>query len=168
MNKQEKQAAVVELKNDFGQSSTAFLVGVHGLSVAQIQSIRNGVRQQGGKMLLAKNSLMEIASREIEGAKDLSPYFKDQVAIVFAYSEPAAVAKTLADSAKEQQSLKFVAGYVDYRVVDAGTIQKLAKLPSRNVLLAQLCGTLNAPIAALANILKQLSEKNGAEVTSNN
>lgn len=167
MNRQEKQAVVVELQNDFNQSHTAFLIGVHGLSVAQIQSIRKGVRQQGGKMLLAKNNLMEIASRDIVGAKDLAPYFKDQVAVVFAYSEPAAVAKVLADSAKEQELLKFVAGYVDYRLVDSSTIQKLAKLPSREVLLAQVLGTLNAPIAAFARVLNQISEKNSAPEATN-
>ena len=166
MNKQEKQSVIVELKNDFNHSGAAFLVAVHGLNVVQMQSIRRGVLKQGGKMILAKNSLMEIASREIKGAKDLAPYFKDQVAIVFAYSEPAAVAKVLADSAKEQELFKFVAGYVEYSLVDSATISKLAKLPSREVLLAQLFGTLNAPIAAFARVLNQISEKNAAEATN--
>jgi len=159
MNRQEKQSVIVELKNSFSTSQAAFVVGIHGLNVVQMQSIRRSVHQQGGKMLLAKNSLMEIASREISGAKDLSPYFKDQVALVFAPTEPAVIAKILADMAKEQELLKLVAGYVDAQLIDSSTILVLSKLPSREVLLAQLFGTLKAPMAAYVSTLNQLIAK---------
>jgi len=156
MNKQEKQSVILELKNDFAQNQAAFVVGIKGLNVFQMQAIRRGVRQQGGKMLLAKNSLMEIASREIAGAQDLAPYFKEQVALVFSRNEPAAVAKVLMSIAQEQELLKLIVASVDARLIGPDVIGVLAKLPSREALLSQLCGTLNAPLVAYVTVLNQL------------
>lgn len=159
MNQREKQEVVVELRQDFSKSQAAFLVGIKGLNVAQLQILRKSIRGQGGTMRLAKNTLMEIASRDLPGISELAPYFKDQVAIVLALKEAQAVAKILADTAKEHDLLKIVAGCVDFRLIDTAEIQALALLPSREVLLAQVCGTLKAPITSYVNVLNQLTLK---------
>lgn len=157
MNQQEKQDIVADLRQDFTNNQSAFLIGIKGLSVAQLQSLRKNIRQQGGKIRLAKNTLMEIASRDLPGASELVPYFKDQVALVLAPQEPQVVAKALAENAKQHELLKIVAGYVDFRLVDEAGVQMLALLPSRQVLLAKTCGTLKAPIVNCVAVLNLLT-----------
>ena len=159
MNRPEKQLVIESLKNDFMQSQASFLIGIQGMTVSQIQLLRKGLSQQGGTMKLAKNTLMKLATRDIPGVQKLEPYFKEQVGVIFVQKESPAVAKVLYNTAKENELLKLVAGYVDDRVIDKKTIIALASLPSREVLIARLCGVLQAPIACLANVLKQVSEK---------
>ena len=159
MNRQEKQLVIESLKNDFMQSQGSFLIGIQGMTVGQIQLLRKGLSQQGGKMKLAKNTLLKIAARDIPGVEKLEPYFKEQVGIIFVGKESPAVAKVLCDTAKENELLKLVAGYIDARVIDKNTITRLASLPSRDILIARLCATMLAPIMSLAVVLKQVSEK---------
>jgi large subunit ribosomal protein L10 len=90
------------------------------------------------------------------GLTDLTPFFKEQIAIVFAESEAPAIAKVLSTAAKEQENLKLRAGSLDARFITSQQIEFLAALPSREVLLAQLCGTLNGPIRNYVSLLNQL------------
>lgn len=170
MNRQEKQVVIESLKDSFSGCSAMFLVGVEGLTVGQFQSLRKGLREQGGKMQVAKNTLLKVAAEEVDAVKALSPHFSKQLAVVFATQESPAVAKVLFDAAKDNENLKIVAGSLEGEVIDAAKIKFLATLPSREQLLGQLCGTLMAPIAAhvrLLNmvvvqflfVLKQASEK---------
>lgn len=156
MNRQEKEQVVQALRQDFQESSASFLVNYRGLSVAQFQQLRKGVRAQNGNVRVAKARLMKLASDDIVGAQELSPFFHDQVAVVFVKGEAPAIAKVLKDFAKENEALDLVAGYLDSTLLDAQAINAIASLPSREQLLAQLCGTLQAPIAQFARVLHTL------------
>ncbi len=156
MNRQEKASLIETLKNDFAQSEASFLVGYKGLSVAQMQELRREVRSKGGKLKIAKNRLVKRAIEDVDGACDLHDHLKDQLGVVFATQEFTQVAKALADFSKKNPAFSLVAGCLDSELIDKDKISILASLPSKDVLLAQVCGTLQAPLSGLANVLNAL------------
>ena len=159
MNRQEKAAVIDFLKDECAQSKAAFLVGVSGLTVARMQKLRRQLRSEGGKLKVAKPRLMKLALENAQGASMLLPYCKGQIGIVFALQEAPTVAKVLRDFAKENEALKLVVGQLDTMLLERDGIIRIASLPSREVLLSQLCGVLKAPITKLAFVLKQVSER---------
>lgn len=159
MNRQEKSQLVTELKDQFSQATGSILVGYKGLSVNQMQKLRRGVRQNGGQFKVTKARLMRLAAQDSVIAQPLIPYFKDQVGLVFMETQDPAIIKFLYTFSKENNALKFVAGSMESKLVDASTLVRLASLPSREILLSQLCGVLKAPIAKLAFVLQQVSNQ---------
>lgn len=156
MNRLEKRQIIDSLKSDFTQSNASFLIHLKGATVGQIQALRRGVRQQGGSLKVAKNTLMRIASQEVPGVKELDPYFKDQVGVVFAYQDGSAVAKVLSDFVRDNEKVSLVAGCFEQQVVGKEMIVFIGSLPSKEIILAQVCGTLQAPIAVNVSIMQQL------------
>jgi large subunit ribosomal protein L10 len=153
MNRDQKAHVIETFKNDFQNSTASFVIGYKGLTVKQLQTLRKELRQQKGKFKVAKGRLIKRAVEGMEGISELSPYFKEQIGVVFALQEPPQVAKVLHDFAKKNEGLRLVAGFFDEHVVSSAAIEKIASLPSREVLLAQVCGTLEAPISNLARVL---------------
>lgn len=156
MNRNEKQIIVDSLKESFKNSQASFIVGVKGLTVEAVQGLRKGLYTKGGTLKVAKNTLLKRATDDMQGLSDLAPYFKEQVAIVFANKETPDIAKLLFNIAKENERFTIVAGSLNYKMISKEQIERLALLPAREVLLAQVCGTLNAPIASYIRILNQL------------
>jgi|ERR1700733_152085 len=159
MNREEKSQEISALKQEFSESPASILVSYKGLSVNQLQKLRRGVRQNGGNFKVAKTRLMRIAAEDIESAQPLLPYFKDQVGIVFCEEKAPVILKFLSAFSKENELFKLVVGSLDSKLVEAPVLVQLANLPSREVLLARLCGVLKAPISRLAFVLQQVSAK---------
>jgi large subunit ribosomal protein L10 len=153
MNRNQKSLVIDALKDDFTQSQASFLVGIKGLTVSQVQILRKELRVRGGALRVAKARLMKRAVDGLSGVDELSPFFKDQVGLVFVHDRVAEVAKLLTDFAKQHQVFRVVVGCVDEQMVPKEKIAIIATLPSREVLLAQVCGTLKSPIANFVNVL---------------
>lgn len=169
MNRQEKEHVLKSLQNDFSASNAAFLVGVKGLTVSQLQKLRKDLRPKGGKLKVTKARLMKIAADDVgDGLDVLNPFFKDQIAVVFAGNEPSGIAKVLFDFSKTNTSLKLIAGCFDKQLLNEQSIKQVAQLPSKEVLLAMLCGTLQAPVAQLARVLNILAQNKAGEVEGAN
>lgn len=170
MNRQQKEQAINVLQNDFSAATGTFVVGVKGLTVKQLQELRKNLRAQGAKLKITKARLMRIASKDKEVVSDLDKYFKDQVGVVFSSKESNGTAKVLYDFAKKNEALKLVAGCMDQQLFDAATLKQVAQLPSREVLLAQLCGVLQAPATQLVIVLDMLAKKleSGASTAQEN
>jgi large subunit ribosomal protein L10 len=173
MNRQEKEAVVADLKQMMSNAQATFLINYKGMSVSLFQGLRKNVRQEGGKIRVAKANLMQIAAKDLPGSEAFSQTFKDQVGLVFAQKDVSALAKQLVNYAKNHETMKVVAGFYESRMLTQQDLNMLASLPSREVLLAQLCGTLQAPtasfvrvlhllIARLVYVLKQVEEKQKA------
>lgn len=159
MNRQEKSTVVSSIKTAFQKNSAAFVVNVQGLTVGQIMALRKELRTHGASMHVAKNTLLRRATADNSAAHGLEPYFKNQIALVFASDSAPAVAKVLCTRAQQMDKLGIRAGLFEGAVIDARRVQFIASLPSREVLIAQLCGLLLSPVARLASVLKQVAEK---------
>jgi len=155
MNRQDKQLIINNIKSEFSNYSTSFIVGVKGLTVAYIQNLRKNLTSKGAKLKVAKNTLIKKATEDLNLSPDLEQYFKKQIAIVFAKDDITEIAKILSKAAKENNNLTLVAGSMDNQVLNKNQIEFLASLPPKDVLRAQVVGTIQAPIRALATVLNQ-------------
>ena len=150
MNRQQKSSVVEIFHKDFLANKGTFFVNYSGLTVNEMQQLRRQLRQKGGALKIAKMRLVKRALADIEGAEGLISHCKNQVGVVFAFdaAEVSGIAKTLNDFSKENEALGLVIGCVDARLLDKAAISRIASLPPKEVLLAQLCGTLNAPLTS--------------------
>jgi len=150
MNRQQKESVVELFEKNFLANKGTFFVNYSGLTVGQMQQLRKQLREKGGALKIAKMRLVKRALASMEGAEGLLSHCKNQVGVVFASdsSEVSGVAKTLNDFSKKNQSFGLVIGCVDAQLLDKTAIVRIASLPSREVLLAQVCGTLNAPLTS--------------------
>ncbi len=156
MNRQEKECLIQSLRDDFVKSHAMFIVNVHGLTVSQVQQLRKNLFDQHGKLRVAKNTLARKVAKEFLGIDDLAPHLKHQIGLVFAMQESPAVAKVVCAASAENAQIKVIAGCFEAKTINAEMIKFLASLPPRQVLLAQVCGALKAPLAQPVNIMHQV------------
>lgn len=153
MNKKSKQEIVAELHDKLKQAKAVFLADFRGMDVGKATELRNELRKADVEYKVVKNTLLELASRETDKAA-LSPHYAGPTAIALTYSDPVAAAKVLSRFAKEQQAtFKLKAAVLSGKAISIPDIQALAELPSREVLLAKLLGTIQAPTANFVGVL---------------
>lgn len=161
MNRQQKESVVELFHKDFLANKGTFFVNYSGLTVDEMQQLRRQLRQKGGALKIAKMRLVKRALADIEGAEGLFSHCKNQLGVVFAFdaAEVSGIAKTLNDFSKKNEALGLVVGCVDAQLLDKAAITRIASLPSKEVLLAQLCGTLNAPLTSFVYGLNSVMVK---------
>ncbi len=153
----QKKVVVSEVTAAIASARAGVLAEYRGLSVAKLTDLRARAHHQGVWIKVVKNNL---AKRVIEGSEFacLSEHFVGPV-IFSASEDPVAVARVMARFAEDNDDLKITAGAMNGEIIDLGTIDRLAKLPGRDELIAQLAGTLRAPIAKLAATLNEIPSK---------
>ncbi len=153
MNKENKQQVVTELHEKLKRAKAVFLADFRGMNVGKATDLRNELRKASVEYKVVKNTLLDLASRDTD-KEQLSPHYAGPTAIAFSYDDPVSAAKVLSRFAKEQQAtFKLKAGVLSGKVISAADIQALADLPSREVLLAKLLGTIQAPTANFVGVL---------------
>ncbi len=153
MNKENKQQVVVELHDKLERAKAVFLADFRGMNVEKATELRNELRKAAVEYKVVKNTLLDLASRDTD-KESLQPHFAGPTAIALSYDDPVAAAKVLSRFAKEQQAtFKLKAGVLTGKPITVADIQALADLPSREVLLAKLLGTLQAPTANFVGVL---------------
>ncbi len=152
--RQEKEAVVSELKEKLLATKGAVLTNYRGLTVAMDTKMRRKLREAGIEYRVVKNTMTRIAAKDA-GIDGLEQYLEGPTAIAMSAVDPVAPAKVLSDFIRENrlQALEIKAGLVEGKVVDAGGVKALATLPSREVLIATLLGTMQAPIAGFVRAL---------------
>ncbi|PTQ51261.1 MAG: LSU ribosomal protein L10p (P0) [Brockia lithotrophica] len=151
----EKVALVEEIREKIGRSQGVYLVEYRGIPVATLSAFRKRVREVGGELVVYKNTLFRLAATSA-GIQGLEEYLAGPTIFAFAYGDAAAMAKLLFDFAKEHEGFQVKAGWVEGRVYDRNGVETIAKLPPREVLLAQLVGGIQAPVARFVGTLQSL------------
>ena len=149
----EKAAKVAEIKELLTASKCTILVDFCVLTVAQDTAFRRKMREAGVKYGVVKNTMLRIAANEA-GIEGLEPVLEKNTAIAVAPEDPVAVAKIICDFAKENKALTIKAGVLDGQVIDEAAIKALAELPPKEVLIAKMLGSMNAPISGFVNVLQ--------------
>ena len=152
MVKKEKELKVEELTNKIKRNSGIVLTEYQGLTVAEISDLRSQLRNIKCEYTVVKNTLSRIALKNV-GLEDFSKYFEGPTAITIENGDPVAPAKILMNFAKTHAKLKIKAGVLENKVISASEIKVLSELPSKEVLIAMLLGTIQAPIRNLVNVL---------------
>ena len=160
LNRSEKEAVVTDVAAQVARSQTLALAEYRGLSVENLTSLRKTAREKGVYLHVLKNSL---ARRAVAGTPFEVAAESMSGPLIYGFSEDAvAAAKVLSDFAKTNDKLILKAGAYAGKVLDAQGVQSLAAIPSKEVLLAQLLGLMQSPVARFARVLAALAEQRGA------
>jgi len=132
----DKREIVSEIKDHFHGASAVIMTDYRGLTVKQMQALRSKLRESGAEVKVYKNTLTELALREL-ALPSMDSMLAGPTAFVFATGDPVGPAKAIMDFAKTNKSLEVKGGFVDHVVVGADDIKAIAALPSRDVLIAR-------------------------------
>jgi len=157
MVQQEKEKKVSDFTEMFKNANLFYLINFSSLSVSQITILRQRVKEEEGNCKVTKKSLALLALRKSDREQVL-PYLKDLTGVIgFVFGERAngqKLAKILTNFEKEFEPFRVKMGYYDGRILSSNEVQSLAGLPSRNVILANLVGSLNFPLTGFLNFIQ--------------
>ena len=157
----EKQAIVAGLTEKVQAAAAGVIVDYKGITVAEDTALRAECRQNNIEYAVVKNTLLRFAFHNT-GLEDLDGLLNGTTSLALC-NDPVAPARIMADYAKKLNGkFEIKGGFMDGKAVSMETVNALASIPALPVLQAQVLGTMLAPISALACVLKQIAEKNGA------
>jgi large subunit ribosomal protein L10 len=148
----EKQQLVNALRDQLTKAVSGVLVDYKGITVAQDTKLRKELREAGISYSVRKNSVIKLAAGDA-GLKELEGVLSGTTAIATSDNDLVAPAKILSKFAEGNEKFTIKAGFIEGKVVSSDQITVLAKLPAKEVLVAQVLGGLNAPITGFVNVL---------------
>ena len=157
---EQKQKQVAELTEKLSKAIVGVVVDYKGITVADDTKLRKELRENGVDYFVVKNTILgrAIAGTDLE---EMSFALEGTTAIALANEDYTAAARILSKFAETNQNFKVKTGFLDGKVVDTATIDALAKLPTKEVLLATVCSAFQAPIAAFARAVQAIVDKDG-------
>lgn len=154
--RQQKEAELSALREKFAEQKAFYFVDFKGLTTDEITELKQGLKESGAKLVVAKKTLTGLLFKELKYDFNIDS-LEGQIAIAFGLEEPFAPAKTIVDFAKANKNLKPLAGgYIDNGeciFVDAQGVVTLASMPSREQLLGRLVGSISSPVSRFACVL---------------
>ena len=154
-----KKPVVEEISELLNGAATAVVVDYRGLTVAEDTELRKQLREAGVVYKVYKNTMINFAIKDTEFA-DLAQHLEGPTAIAVCKDDATAAARVLAKFAKTAEALEINGGEVDGIYYDAVGIGQIASIPSREVLLSKLLGSMQSPVTNFARVIKQIAEKN--------
>ena len=159
LNRSEKEAVIAEVTSLATQAQTLVMAEYRGITVADMTKLRSQARSSGVTLSVLKNTL---ARRAVAGSR--FEVVADQMTgpLIYGFSVDAvAAANVVADFAKTNDKLVIRGGAISGKVLDVNGVKQLANIPSKEVLLSQLCGLLMSPVSRTAVVLGALAAKKG-------
>lgn len=148
---QKKKDIVTSLTSELKDAKSIVLADYRGMTVHQLEDLRKALRQVNAKFIVAKNTLLKISLGEM--GEKLAEYFKEPTAILISKGDEVAPLKELAKVFKNIQKPAVKAAILGQEILTANDVDRLSKLPTREVLIGQLLGNLNSPISGLVYAL---------------
>lgn len=157
-NRQLKEAKVQEIKEKLEKAQAIILADYQGLNVEEDTELRKQLREAGVEYKVYKNTLSILALKEL-GIESLNEHLAGPISMAISYDDPTAPARILNNFAKEHKKIELKAGIVQGEFYDNNKIKELATIPSREVLLAKLLGSLKAPVSNFAYLISAIKDK---------
>ena len=159
LNRSEKEAVITEVTSLAAKAQTLVMAEYRGITVADMTKLRANARSQGVSLSVLKNTL---ARRAVAGSTFEVAVDQMTGPLIYGFSVDAvAAARVVADFAKTNDKLVIRGGAFSGKALDVNGVKQLASIPSKEVLLAQLCGLLKSPISRTAVVLGALASKKG-------
>jgi large subunit ribosomal protein L10 len=156
LNKDNKQQQVAQMHDKLKQAKAVFLADFRGMTVGKATTLRNELRAASVEYKVFKNTLFDLAAQETDMVC-LAPYLAGPTAVAISYDDPVGAAKVLSKFAKDPQgAFVLKAGVLSGKLLDVAQIQALADLPSREVLIAKMLGSMQAPATNFVGVLAAL------------
>ena len=164
LNRSEKEAVIKDVADLAAKAQTLVMAEYRGITVADMTELRSKARSNGVALSVLKNTLVR---RAVAGSSFETVADQMTGPLIYGFSEDAvAAAKVVADFAKTNDKLVIRGGVYDGKALDVNGVKQLASIPSKEVLLSQLCGLLMSPIARTAVVLGALAKKKGEEAAA--
>ena len=157
-----KQSEVEVYKEKFEKSKLVILADYRGISVGDVTKIRSDLRKSNTEYKVAKNTILQFAAKGAN-LEELTSLLEGPTAVAFSYEDYVEPAKVIYEYAKSSEFYKIKGGVMDGKVISVEEIERLAKLPSKEMLLTQLATVLLANIRNFAVVLDQVRQKKEAE-----
>ncbi len=155
MDRATKETFVSEFRERIGRAPALYLTDFTGLKVKEMTQLRSELRKSGAEYVVIKNRLAKLAFEQAEDVPDITASLVGPTGFVFGYEDAAATAKVLSDFAKDHDSKPaFKLGVLENEILQPEQVEKIAKLPPKDQLYAELAGAMQAPIANLAYALE--------------
>ncbi len=149
---EQKKQQVSEMVDKFQRAASGVLVDYRGLTVEEDTKLRAELRQAEVEYAVVKNTLTRFAADEV-GFNEFDPILNGPTALALSFSDVVAPAKILVEYSKKNEKLEIKGGFIEGKVVSIDEINALASLPSKDVLVAKLLGSMKSPIQGFANVL---------------
>jgi large subunit ribosomal protein L10 len=154
-NRDAKVVEVAEIKQKLEKSSGVVIVEYAGMNVLEVTELRNQLRKAKVEYKVLKNSLISLAASELN-IIGIEPFLKGTTAVAFGYDDPTTPAKVLTEYMKKNEKtnkLHVKCGLVGTAFIQAEGVDELSKIPAKEVLVAKMLGTMNAPITNFVSVL---------------
>lgn len=155
-----KKPIVDEIAGVIADADSVVLVNYSGLTVAQDTKLRRELREAGISYKVYKNTMMKLAFQGT-ACESLCEHLESTNALAVSKDDATAPIRVLAKFAKDNPKLELVAGVIEGNYCDQDGVKALADIPSREVLLGKLLGSIQSPITNFARVIKQIAEKDG-------
>lgn len=162
MRRSDKETIIENLRKDIQRSQAVFLTNMIGLTSNDAVRIRKDVRDADGKVIVTRNTLFTKAA---QGTKyeSLMKGLKGPHAVAFAFGDATGVAKVIFNAGKEFECVMAKGGMLQEQSLSAKEVESLAKLPSRDQMLATLLATFQAPVSAFVRVMESIRSKKAEE-----
>ena len=153
-----KKQQVEDIKAKIQSAQSLVIIDYMGLTVAEDTAFRKELRDNGVDYAVLKNRLVKIAFNEL-GYTEYDEALNGPTAVAFSSTDPVAPAKFIVKNIKALNKMKTKCGMVEGKFMDENGLKKIADIPSKEVLLAKMLGSMQSPISKLARCLKQIAEQ---------
>ncbi|MGO8685413.1 MAG: 50S ribosomal protein L10 [Thermoleophilia bacterium] len=153
MLRRDKEPVLDEMTQRLADSDTVFVADYRGLTVAELSELRAKLREHGATLHVLKNTLATIAA-ERSGRRAMVELFSGPTAVTFTGDDLVGAAKALTDFARTHKAFEVRGGFMQNQIIDVASVKALATLPSREMLIAQVVGTMAAPMTGLVTVLQ--------------
>jgi len=157
LTRTQKEEQVADLKEKFGRASCVYLADFRGLDVESANALRSKLHTEGGgdfEYRVTKNTVLRLAAGDTDVAS-IAEHFQGPTAIAISYGDPVALAKVLADFAKDREAFALKAGILEGNAVTPEEIAQIAKLPSMDQLRGTIIGLIQAPATKLVRLFAE-------------
>ena len=158
----QKQAVVEDLAKKLGEAKSGVLVDYRGISVEDDTKLRAEMRAAGVSYGVVKNTLLNFAIKGTE-IEELAPFLEGPSALALGIDDPIAPARILNTFIEKKKMMSIKTGFFEGKVISLDEIQRIATLPSKEVLLSKAFGSMKSPISSFARVLNQIKEKKESE-----
>ena len=161
-NIEAKKTVVSGIKDKFDRAKTVVFVDYRGLTVAEDTELRNQLRKAGVEYAVLKNTMINFAIQDA-GVDEVKAHLEGPTAVAFGYEDMIAPAKILSEFAKKSKKLTIKCGVCDGSYLDDAGVQALANLPSKEVLIARLMGSMMSSVSKFVYLVEAIRKKQAGE-----
>ncbi len=152
--RQQKKEMLDSIIEKLEKSKAAVFVGFNGLTVNELEELRNICRENDLEYLATKKTLLKIALEKSNLPVKDQEILSNEVAVVFSYNDEVTAPKIVAKFAKSHEATTLKGGILENKIIDLSMVKKLVSIPGKEELLAKLVGSLNAPVSGFVTVLK--------------